>query len=99
MATDVDFLLILESGVGGYIAADNPHDACHRASFADGHGWIFRCEFGDHTSERHRRSRPSVKLWLVSTLGSPSGSAMTTALEIAGARHRVLYEFATLDYE
>ena len=99
MAGKVAFLLVLENGTAGYIAATNPHDACHRASFADGHGWVFRCEFEGHTSRPHWRRRPVRTLWLISTLGRPNSDAMTAALKTAGERHRVLYMFATLDCE
>jgi hypothetical protein len=97
MATEVGFLLILESGVGGYIAATDPLDARHRASFADGHGWVFRCEFSGHKSGSHWRSRPVRTLWLISTVGRPNSDAMPAALKTAGERHRVQYMFATLD--
>jgi|SRR3954453_7229272 hypothetical protein len=99
MATDVGFLLILESGAGGYIAAANSHDARHRASYADGDGWVFRCEVTGQAAERHRRRRPVVTLRLISTVGRPDSNAMAGALETAGERHSVVYMFAVNDYE
>src|SRR4051812_44566035 len=95
---EVAFLLILESGAGGYITATSPSDACHRASFADGHGWIFRCEFAVHTSERHRRAWPIVALRLIATLGRPDDNALVEALYVAGGRHRAFYKFAVNDH-
>jgi hypothetical protein len=99
MAGEISFLLVLESGAGAYIAATSPHDARRRASFADGDGWVFRCEVTSRASERHRRSRPVVRLWLISTLGHPNSNAMAAALEAAGERHSVLYEFAVNDHK
>ena len=99
MATDVGFLLILQSGAGGYMAAANPLDARHRASFADGDGWVFRCEVTGQAAERHRRSRPVVMLRLISTVGRPDSNAMAAALETAGERHSVVYMFAVNDHE
>ena len=95
MASDAAYLLILANGAGGYIAATDRNEACDRASHTEGHGWVFRCKFDGHTSGRHRRSRPMVKLWLISTLGRPCATAMPTALGIAGERHSVVYEVAT----
>jgi hypothetical protein len=99
MASDIGFLLVLKSGAGGYIAATSPHDARRRASFADGDGWLFRCEGTGRASERHRRSRPVVMLRLISTVGRPDSNAMAAALETAGARHCVAYMFAVNDDE
>lgn len=99
MASDAGYLLILDNGAGGYIAANDRNDACNRASHADGHGWVFRCKFDEHTSGRHRRSRPMVKLWLISALGRPNSGSITAALEIAGERHSVSYKLATRDHE
>src|SRR4051794_14855580 len=99
MADESTFLLITESGAGGYMTATSPSDARHRASFADGHGWIFRCEFDDQMSERHRRAWPLVMLRLIATLGRPDEDAMADALDVAGERHRAVYQFAVNDYE
>jgi len=99
MADEVAFLLILESGAGGYIAVASAHDACHQASFADGNGWVFRCEVTGQAAERHRRSRPVVTLRLISTVGRPDSNAMAAALETAGERHSFVYLFAVNDYE
>ncbi|MFC7478138.1 hypothetical protein ACFQS7_27580 [Dankookia sp. GCM10030260] len=99
MESTFGFLLILQSGAGGYMAVANPHDARHRASFADGDGWVFRCEFTGQAAERHRRSRPVVMLGLISTVGRPDSNAMAAALETAGERHSVVYMFAVNDYE
>jgi hypothetical protein len=99
MADESSFLLILENGAASYLAAASSHDARYRASFADGHGWVFCCEFNGHASERHRRSRPVKTLWLISALGRPNSDVMTAALKIAGEQHHVLYMFATLDCE
>ena len=89
MARNVGYLLILESGAGGYIAGTDESDACDRASHTDGQRWVLRCKFDEHTSGRHRRGRPLVKLRIISTLGRPS--AMPAALAAAGERHYVEY--------
>src|SRR3954471_1217061 len=34
------FLVNLETGAGGYLAAADPEDACDRASYIDGKGWV-----------------------------------------------------------
>jgi hypothetical protein len=99
MAGESSFLLILENGAASFLAAASPNDARHHASFADGHGWVFRCEFNGYASERHRRSGPVKTLWLISALGRPNSDVMIAALNIAGEQHRVLYMFARLEGE
>jgi hypothetical protein len=85
------FVLILQSGAGGYLGCTEVADAYDDTSHVGGDGWIFRFQFVGHQTSRHRRSRPLVKLRQVSTLGCPSATAMPTALQSAGNRHCVEY--------
>lgn len=93
MGSDTGFLVILQSGAGGYLGSSDEADACAyaRASYLDEHGWIFYFKFKGYLSGRHRRSQPLVRLRLVSTLGSPAASAMPATLAVAGMRHCVDY--------
>ena len=99
MPGESSFLLILENGTASFLPAASPNDARHCASFADGQGWVFRCEFNGYASEQHRRSRPVKTLWLISALGRPNSQVMTAALNIAGEQHHVLYMFARVEGE
>ena len=81
------FLFILPSGAGGYIAADNEHEARDRVSYLDGQGWIFHCEFAGS-----RYGEKLVQLRLVSTLGCPKADRLAAALDAAGRRHGAVYE-------
>ena len=91
MGCETGYLVILQSGAGGYLGCADEAGACHRASYFDGEGWIFHFKLKGYASGRHRRSLPIVKLRLVSTLGSPSASSMPAALTAAGERHYVEY--------
>jgi hypothetical protein len=91
MGNHKGFVLILQSGAGGYLAYLDVADACNHASHVDGDGWVFRFEFDGFRSGRHRRSRPVIKLRRVSTLGSPNATAMPSAIKSAGDRHCVEY--------
>ena len=85
------FVLILQSGAGGYLGCSEEDDACNHASHFDGDGWLFHFEADGLWKGRHRRSRPTVKLQLIAPFGSPDASAMPTALAAAGDRHCVSY--------
>ena len=54
-------------------------------------GWVFHFEVDGYQSDRHRRTRPSVKLRLVAQIGNPNASSMPAALAAAGMRHCVDY--------
>ena len=96
MRSDEGYLLILETGGGGYIAAADAGDICEYAARIDGNGWLFK-----YQDERHmaRRQRRIVELWLVTTFGHPDANALAAALAAAGKRHRVAYQLAVLDFE
>jgi hypothetical protein len=85
------FMLILQSGAGGYLGCSEEDDACSHATRIDGDGWVFHFEFEGHLKGRHRRSKPMVKLQLIAPFGSPDASAMPAALAAAGDRHCVDY--------
>ena len=84
-------LVILESGAGGYLGCLDEAEACDRASYFQGNGWVFHFEVDGYQSGRHRRTRPSVKLRLVAQIGNPNASSMPAALAAAGMRHSVDY--------
>jgi hypothetical protein len=85
------FVLILQSGAGGYLGCSEEEDACNHLSHIDGDGWLFHFEFDGYRKGRHQRSRPVVKLQLIAPFGSPNASAMAAALTAAGDRHCVDY--------
>jgi hypothetical protein len=84
------FVLILQSGAGGYLDCSED-DACNHLSHIDGDGWLFHFELYSYRKGRHQRSRPVVKLQLIAPFGSPNASAMAAALAAAGDRHCVNY--------
>jgi hypothetical protein len=85
------FVLILQSGAGGYLGCSEEADACNHTSRFDGDGWVFHFEFDGYLNGRHRRSRPVVKLQLIAPFGCPNASAMAAAIAVAGMRHCVDY--------
>jgi hypothetical protein len=91
MGCGTGYLVILQSGAGGYLGSATEADACDRASYFDGEGWLFHFEVDGYSSGRHRRSRQVVRLRLVSTLGRPHRDAIPAALAVAGMRHCVDY--------
>jgi hypothetical protein len=96
MGQDERYLLILETGAGGYIVSADADDVREHAARIDGSGWLFK-----YQDERHmaRRQRRIVELWLVTTFGHPDANALAAALVAAGKRHRVAYQLAVLDFE
>ena len=44
------YLIILESGVSGYLGCCDEVDACDRASNLNGKGWLFRFEVDGYAS-------------------------------------------------
>ena len=92
MGCSIGYLFIFESGAGGYLWCSDKAEACDRASYFEGSGWIFHFAAVGYASGWHRRSRPVIKLRHVSTLGSPNATAMQAALTAAGTRHGVEYK-------
>jgi hypothetical protein len=85
------FLLILESGAGGYVTKASRKDACQAVADMGSNGWLFRFRAGGHLSGRKRGGR-ITELVLVAAVGSPDANAMADALMAAGKRHGVLYQ-------
>jgi hypothetical protein len=85
------FLLILESGAGGYVTKASRKDACQVVANMGSNGWLFRFRAGGHL-RGWKRGGPITELVLVAAVGSPDGNAMADALLAAGKRHGVLYQ-------
>jgi hypothetical protein len=94
MGNHKGFVLILQSGAGGYLGCAEEDDACSLVSHIDGDGWLFHFQCDGYRRGRHRRSRPTVKLQLIAPFGSPDANAMPAALAAAGDRHCVDYVLA-----
>jgi hypothetical protein len=91
-----EFLLILESGAGGYVAEASRERACQRAMSMGSSGWLFRSRFGGYAKGRRRRlDGQIIELVLVRAVGTPDADAMAGALLAAGKRHGVTYQLTS----
>jgi hypothetical protein len=85
------YLLILESGAGGYVAAADEAKVRELAAHVGGQGWVFGCRSGGYPVSKRRGSRKVVDLTLLWTMGQPDQQALVPALQAAGTRHGTLY--------
>lgn len=81
------YFLLLDSGAGGFVCAQDQVEAYNRASLADGPGWLFCCTFAGYPTRRRKQRRgPVIELQQVAVLGRPEPNKMPTALASAGER-------------
>jgi hypothetical protein len=86
-----EFVLILESGAGGYVAEARLEAACRVAAGLGSCGWIFRWQSGGYVRGPRQRGGRIIELVLVGTVGTPDGNALPGALIASGQRHGVTY--------
>ena len=78
------FLLLLQSGAGGYLCATDENDAQHRTSYVEGHSWLLHCELDGYiaVARNRRRARRSGHV------GRAEWPCPFALLDLTGPKHR-----------